>query len=47
MSEALLDVTDLVVEYRAGFRQPPTRAVDGVSFSIHPAETIGLVGESG
>ncbi|REE98775.1 oligopeptide/dipeptide ABC transporter ATP-binding protein [Thermomonospora umbrina] len=43
----LLDVRDLTVEYRSGRRRPPVRAVDGVSFSIAPRETVGLVGESG
>ena len=51
MSEPLLRVTDLVKHYRAGglFARPapPVRAVDGVSFEIGRAETLGLVGESG
>jgi peptide/nickel transport system ATP-binding protein len=42
----LLDVRDLLVEYRVG-RRPPVRAVDGVSFTVAPRETVGLVGESG
>jgi ABC-type glutathione transport system ATPase component len=46
----LLTVEDLVVEYattgllRSG---APTRAVDGVSFTIGRGETLALVGESG
>jgi peptide/nickel transport system ATP-binding protein/oligopeptide transport system ATP-binding protein len=54
MSEAqpLLEVTDLVKHYpvRGGVlrRQVGTvHAVDGVSFSLAPGETLGLVGESG
>jgi oligopeptide transport system ATP-binding protein len=48
----LLEVTDLVKHYavRGGIlrRQVGTvHAVDGVSFSLMPGETLGLVGESG
>ena len=48
----LLEVTDLVKHYavRGGIlrRQVGTvHAVDGVSFSLQPGETLGLVGESG
>lgn len=44
----MLDVKDLVVRYGTGRKAsaaPP--AVDGVSFTIQPGETVGLVGESG
>ncbi len=45
---ALLRVEGLVVEFRVGgWRSPPLRAVDDVSFEIGPGETVGLVGESG
>lgn len=48
MSESLLNVKDLVVEYPGkGFRAKPFRALDGVSIDIAPHETLGLVGESG
>jgi peptide/nickel transport system ATP-binding protein len=54
MTEApLLDVCDLQVEYAlrssGGLRRTheTLRAVNGVSFSIQPGETLGLVGESG
>jgi peptide/nickel transport system ATP-binding protein len=42
----VLHVSDLVVEHdRPG--RTPLRAVDGVSLSLHPGETLALVGESG
>ncbi|MGD2051603.1 MAG: ATP-binding cassette domain-containing protein [Acidimicrobiia bacterium] len=47
MNQPLLDVADLTVEFRRGFRQPPFVAVDRVSLDVRPGETLGLVGESG
>lgn len=41
---SVLDVRDLVVEYRA---DGVTRAVDGVSFSVPAGGTLAVVGESG
>jgi oligopeptide/dipeptide ABC transporter ATP-binding protein len=46
MTDAALTVDDLVVHY-ASRNGPPVRAVDGVSFDVARAETLGLVGESG
>jgi peptide/nickel transport system ATP-binding protein len=45
MTDALIEVKNL----RKYFGKPerPVRAVDDVSFSIQPGETLGLVGESG
>ncbi|PZO77804.1 MAG: microcin ABC transporter ATP-binding protein [Mesorhizobium amorphae] len=48
----LLEVRDLVRDYpgrRTGLfsRMPPTRAVDGVSLSIAPGQSVALVGRSG
>jgi len=52
MTKPLLEVQDLNVHFpvRRGILQrivDHRRAVDGVSFSIMPGETLGLVGESG
>jgi len=50
-SDALLSVRNLTktFEVRGGFRRVSgaVRAVQDVSFEIHPGETLGLVGESG
>jgi oligopeptide/dipeptide ABC transporter ATP-binding protein len=51
MTAALLEVQGLVKHFPQGgvLRRaaPPVKAVDGVSFTIAPGETLGLVGESG
>ena len=48
----LLEVTDLRVTFSAGRAtlfgaERLLKAVDGVSFTLHPGETLGIVGESG
>lgn len=47
-SEPVLAVRDLSVEYRgADGHEKVQRAVRGVSFDLHPGESIALIGESG
>ncbi|MGW6278650.1 dipeptide ABC transporter ATP-binding protein [Kribbella sp. NPDC055071] len=43
---ALLEITDLAVDYRSG-RRDRTPAVDGVSLAVAAGEFVSLVGESG
>jgi oligopeptide/dipeptide ABC transporter ATP-binding protein len=45
MAGTLLDVRDLRVDFET--EQGTVRALFGVSFSVAPGETVGLVGESG
>lgn len=44
---ALVEATDLVIEYPGRLGRGGFRAVDGVSFTIGAREVLGLVGESG
>lgn len=47
---AILDIDDLVVEYRTGRGRDDgtvVRALDGASLRVAAGETVGLVGESG
>jgi oligopeptide/dipeptide ABC transporter ATP-binding protein len=46
MTQPLLEVRDLQTTFDLG-RGVGIRAVDGVSFSINPGETLAIVGESG
>jgi len=47
-SEApVLSLVNASVDYPGHGRVPAFRAVDSVSFDIHPGEVVGLVGESG
>jgi oligopeptide/dipeptide ABC transporter ATP-binding protein len=50
MAEPLLEIDSLVKHFPVRFglaRRLVNRAVDGVSISVYPGETVGLVGESG
>jgi peptide/nickel transport system ATP-binding protein len=48
----LLEIADLTVHFGSagfipGFSRPPVRAVNNVSLTLRPGETLGVVGESG
>lgn len=47
VSKPLLKITDLVKHFPGPKPEDTVHAVNGVSFSIAPGETLGLVGESG
>ncbi|HUG83916.1 MAG TPA: ABC transporter ATP-binding protein, partial [Euzebya sp.] len=44
-AEPLLSVRDLQVEFRT--RNTTVHAVNGISYDLHPGDTLGIVGESG
>lgn len=46
MNEPILQVKDLVVRF-PGKRRTTVEVIHGVSFDLHPGETLSLVGESG
>ena len=45
MSEPLLEIKDLVVEYHTD--EADVHALNGISLSLDKGETLGLVGETG
>lgn len=45
MSEALLEIKDLVVEYHTD--EDDVHALNGITLSLDKGETLGLVGETG
>ena len=46
-SAPLLELSRLTVEFEGGRRRRSVRAVDDVTLTVAPRETVGLVGESG
>jgi putative ABC transport system ATP-binding protein len=44
MTAPVLEFVDVVKQYRG---TPPVRALDGVSFQVHPGELFAVVGQSG
>ncbi|MFJ8160972.1 dipeptide ABC transporter ATP-binding protein [Streptomyces sp. NPDC096136] len=47
MTEHLVDVTGLAVDFPVGAPGSHVRAVDGISFTLEPGRALGIVGESG
>ncbi|MCF3180291.1 ABC transporter ATP-binding protein [Streptomyces polychromogenes] len=47
MTDHLVDVTDLAVDFPVGAPGSYVRAVDGVSFTLSAGRALGIVGESG
>lgn len=43
----LLEVKDLAVHFSAGRKQPPLKAVDGISYRLAAGRALAIVGESG
>lgn len=46
-TDALLQVRDLKVQFRASKKGPELKAVDGISYDLHRGEALAIVGESG
>jgi len=42
-----LEVRDLCISYRAGWRREPRRAVNGLSLRVEPGEVVGFIGPNG
>ena len=47
MTVPVLAVDDLEVQFPSGHRGETVKAVDGVTLSVAPGETLGIIGESG
>ena len=42
-----IEIRDLVVQYRRGWRKPPVTAVDGLSLDVAPGAVVGFLGPNG
>jgi ABC-type glutathione transport system ATPase component len=47
VSDTIVSVRDLQVQFQTQDRRGTLRAIDGVSFDVRRGETFGIIGESG
>jgi ABC-type oligopeptide transport system ATPase subunit len=47
VTDAIVSVRDLQVQFQTSDRRATVKAVDGVDFDVRRGETFGIIGESG